>query len=56
MRGVTVSDSVSSLSPASWAAPVPRQKDRSRAVETHFKKPRFLGFLRKPKNPEKLGI
>ena len=27
-----------------------------RAVETHFKKPRFFSFFKKPKNPEKLGF
>ena len=25
-------------------------------VETHFKNLGFLGFLKKPKNPEKLGF
>ena len=28
----------------------------TRAVETHFKKPRCLGFFKKPKKPEKLGF
>ena len=28
----------------------------ARAVETHFKKPRFFRFFKKPKNPEKLGF
>jgi len=27
-----------------------------RAVETHFKKPRFFRFLKKTKNPKKLGF
>ena len=27
-----------------------------RAVETHFKKPRFFRFFKKPKNSEKLGF
>jgi len=26
------------------------------AVETHFKKPKFLGFLKKTKKPKKLGF
>ena len=33
-----------------------RYSIHTRAVETHFKKPRFLGFLKKPKKPEKLGF
>jgi len=26
------------------------------SVETHFKKPRFLRFFKKPKKPKKLGF